>query len=66
MADSRTVIQARYDSKNRKSFAIKLNRKYDSDVIDKLESVESINGYIKQLIRDDIARTLPVPKQKEG
>lgn len=57
MADSRTVIQARYDSKNRKSFAIKLNYNYDQDIIDKLESVESVNGYIKQLIRDDIART---------
>lgn len=57
MADSRTTIQARYDSKNRKSFAIKLNYNYDMDVIEKLETVESVNGYIKQLIRDDISRT---------
>lgn len=62
MADSRTVIQARYDSKNRKSFAVKLNKNYDSDIINKLESVESINGYIRQLIRDDITRTGSVPE----
>ena len=66
MADSRTVIQARYDSKNRKSFALKLNYNYDLDIINKLESVESVNGYIKQLIREDLVRTRTdsVPKMK--
>lgn len=62
MADSRTVIQARYDSKNRKSFAVKLNYNYDQDIIDKLATVESVNGYIKQLVRQDLARTDSVPK----
>ena len=64
MADTRTQIQARYDAKNRKSFALKLNYNYDGDIIEKLESVDSVNGYIKQLIRDDIARprTDSVPK----
>lgn len=56
MADSRTAIQARYDAKNRLSFTIKLNYNYDMDIIKKLETVESKNGYIKQLIRDDINR----------
>ena len=67
MADTRTQIQARYDSKNRKSFAVKLNYNYDMDIIEKLESVESTNGYIKQLIRDDIARTRTgsAPKAEE-
>ena len=59
MADTRTQIQNRYDAKNRKTFSIKLNLNYDMDVIEKLQSVESINGYIRQLIRDDIARTCP-------
>ena len=57
MALTRTEIQARYDSKNRKTIAIKLNYNYDLDIIKKLESVESVNGYIKQLIRNDIVRT---------
>lgn len=56
MAFTRTEIQHRYDSKNRKSFAIKLNYNYDMDIIEKLDAVESMNGYIKQLIRDDIER----------
>lgn len=59
MADSRSTIQARYDAKNRKSFAVKLNYNYDMDIINKLETVESVNGYIKQLIRDDIRRSVP-------
>lgn len=64
MADSRTTIQARYDSKNRKSYALKLHLTYDNDIIQRLNSVESINGYIKQLIREDIARTGSAPKIK--
>lgn len=56
MAFTRTEIQSRYDSKNRKSFAIKLNYNYDMDIIEKLDAVESMNGYIKQLIREDINR----------
>ena len=64
MAFTRTEIQARYDSKNRKSFAIKLNYNYDMDIIEKLEAVESMNGYIKQLIREDIAREKSMQETK--
>lgn len=68
MADSRTVIQARYDAKNRKTYTLKLNLNYDMDIIEKLSSVESVNGYIRDLIREDIARThsvsAPVPETK--
>ena len=60
MADTRTQIQSRYDAKNRKTFSMKLHLAYDSDIIEKLQSVESINGYIKQLIRSDLARTYSV------
>lgn len=66
MADTRTQIQKRYDAKNRISFAVKLHKTIDSDIIDKLHNVESINGYIKQLIRDDITRTCSVPKTEKS
>ena len=56
MAMTRTQIQARYDAKNRKTFALKFNYKYDSDIIEKLSSVESVNGYIRKLILEDLAR----------
>ena len=45
---------AKYDAKNTKTYAIKLNRKTDADLITKLESVGSVQGYIKELIRKDI------------
>ena len=49
--------QKKYDEANRDKFRIvnlKLNRASDADIIDKLESVDNIQGYIKSLIRADI------------
>lgn len=48
--------QARYDKANTKQFHLKLNRNTDWDVIDKLNSVPSKQGYIKALIRADLNR----------
>lgn len=45
-----------YDAKNTKQVKIKLNYNTDQDIIDKLESVDNKQGYIKQLIRADISR----------
>lgn len=39
---------------NVKRYALKLNVRNDADIISKLESVESKQGYIKQLIRADL------------
>ena len=46
--------QARYDGANTKQIHLKLNLKTDADILEKLEQVESIQGYIKGLIRSDI------------
>ena len=45
---------AKYDAKATKQYHLKLNLKTDADIIRKLEEVESIQGYIKQLILADI------------
>ena len=45
---------AKYDAKNTKVYAIKLNRKNDADIIEKLDSQTNVQGYIKELIRKDI------------
>lgn len=48
---------AKYNETNVKQYALKLNVKTDSDIIEFFESLEgSRQGYIKQLIRDDIQR----------
>ena len=55
MAMTKTEIQARYDAKNTVRFAMKLNTTTDAEIIAKLRSVPSIQGYIKQLIKADLA-----------
>lgn len=48
--------QQRYDRKNCTGLYLKLNRVMDADILARLEGVESKQGYIKSLIRADIAR----------
>lgn len=48
--------QAKYDAANTKQVHLKLNRNTDRDVIDKLNSVPSKQGYIKKLIRADLEK----------
>ena len=51
MAMTRTEIQKRYDAKHRKTITINLSLENDKDIIEQLEQVESMQGYIKQAIR---------------
>lgn len=47
----------KYNEANIKQYVLKLNVKTDQDIITALDSIEgSRQGYIKQLIRDDIAK----------
>ena len=48
--------QAKYDAENTRQVHLKLNRRTDEDVLKKLDSVPSMQGYIKGLIRADIER----------
>ena len=45
---------AKYDAANTKQIHLKLNLKTDADILEHLAGVESVQGYIKQLIRADI------------
>lgn len=47
---------ARYDAANTTSIRLKMNINTEMDIIERLEEVGNKNGYIKQLIRDDINR----------
>ena len=46
----------KYDSKNTKQVMLKLNKKTDADILDRLEGSGNVQGYIKQLIRADMAQ----------
>ena len=57
MTDAQKRATAKYDAANTKKILLKLNRRTDADVISKLDTVPSKQGYIKTLIRADIQKT---------
>lgn len=64
MATKATVRQNRYDKAHTRQYLLKMHLENDADIIEKLSSVPSMQGYIKQLIRDDISRTGSAPETK--
>lgn len=48
--------QSKYDAKATKLVTMKLNLKTDADILAKLDEVENKQGYIKELIREDIKK----------
>lgn len=46
----------KYDREHTRQIHLKLNRRTDGDVLEKLDSVPSKQGYIKELIRADLER----------
>ena len=65
MPKTHTERQMRYDKEHRRVYGFRLHNDIDADIIAKLASVPSMQGYIKQLIRDDIARTQTDTKQEK-
>ena len=58
MAASEAMLRAikKYDAANTTQLKIKLNKKTDRDIIEKLASVENKQGYLKELIRADMEK----------
>ena len=54
------TAQSRYDKANRVAYSLRLNKKTDADIIERLEEVkgtpDGMQGYIKRLIRKDIKK----------
>lgn len=57
MATKASIAKMKYDKTHVKQYPLRMNLVYDADIIDKLSSVPNVQGYIKQLVREDIART---------
>lgn len=55
MSERKMTPQKRYDAKYRQQFKIDCYTRTEQDIIQRLESVPNKAGYIKQLIRADIA-----------
>ena len=46
----------RYQAKSIKQIPLRLNRSTDSDIIGWLDKQDSVNGYLKELIREDMRK----------
>lgn len=55
-SDSQIRAQAAYDRKNTSRLSMKLNNKTDKDIIEWIRKQKSMQGTIKKLIRNEIAR----------
>lgn len=53
--ESQIRASIRYNKENTVQISLKLNRSTDADLIDSLNRIANKQGYIKELIRRDIA-----------
>jgi len=60
MADKYAETKGNYDKEYTRMASIKLNIKTDADILEKLDSIENRQGYIKALIRADINNQSPI------
>lgn len=54
--ENKYKAQAKYDKENTVSVRLKLNKRTDADILEKLDGVSSKQGYIKTLIRKDMRK----------
>lgn len=54
--EAQIKAQKKYDVENTRQVHLKLNRRTDEDVLEKLDSVPNKQGYIKELIRADLKK----------
>ena len=61
MPTPKSMRAMRYDAKSARHYSLKLNNATDAELIQRLEAVSSVNGYIRRLIREDIERNPQLP-----
>lgn len=54
LTDAKRRAIQKYDTKNTKQIHLKLNLNTDADILEQLERVDNVQGYIKDLIRKDM------------
>lgn len=56
MAFDTVQYNIQYAKENKKRIAFDLNKKTDADILEYFDTLSNVNGYLKQLIRDDMKR----------
>lgn len=58
VSQAQLKAQAKYDAEHTQGVYLKLNTKTDKDIIEQLNMVANRQGYIKELIRNDMKKTV--------
>lgn len=56
MSEALKRAVAKYDASHTRAVKLKFNLKTDADILERLDKVENKQGYIKNLIREDIEK----------
>ncbi|MBQ6594812.1 MAG: hypothetical protein IJH78_04025 [Clostridia bacterium] len=56
----------RFEKEHTRLTGIKVNKRTDADIPEYIEKQPDIQGYIRSIIRADIAAHTPGPEEKEG
>lgn len=56
MANEKYAPQARYNEKTRRRYVLNLNKNTDGEILEHLEKLPNVQGYLKELIRADMKR----------
>lgn len=56
VTDAQKKAAAKYEAEKTKQIKLKLNKRTDADILDKLEAEDNVQGYIKRLIRADLQK----------
>lgn len=54
--ESQKRASAKYDAAHTRQIMLKLNTKTDADILEHLDTMDNKQGYIKALIRKDMAK----------
>lgn len=60
---SRAAARRRYDQEHTRKYTMKVNTRTEYDIFSQLSQQENVQGYIKRLIREDIARSMERPEK---
>lgn len=53
---SKYAAQARYNERTRRRYALNLNTNTDQDILEHLQNLDNVQGYLKILIREDMKK----------
>ncbi len=59
VTEARKRANRKYDEQNTRSYHLKMNIRTDKEIIERLAQQESIQGYIKRLVLEDIKKEKP-------